>query len=261
MTPTLVFDIETIPDVAGIRRINALPAALGDADVLDWALQQRRAAVGNDFLPLHLHRVVAIACALREGQNFRVWSLGESVDAEAALLRRFFDGIDRYVPQLVSWNGGGFDLPVLHHRSLVHAVAAPRYWDWGDEDRDFRYNNYLNRYHSRHLDLMDVLASYQPRAYAGLDAMARLCGFPGKLGLDGAEIYQAHQAGKLEEIRHYCESDVLNTYLLYLRFQQLRGTLSTEQYAVEVALVREKITAVGSPYWQAFLAAWDAAAG
>ena len=209
-----------------------------------------------------MQRVVAIACALRDGDDaFRIWSLGEAADSEAQLIRRFFDGVDRYTPQLVSWNGGGFDLPVLHHRSLIHGIAAPRYWDWGDEDRDFRYNNYLNRYHSRHLDLMDVLASYQPRAYAGLDAMARLCGFPGKLGLDGAEIYQAHQAGKLEEIRHYCESDVLNTYLLYLRFQQLRGTLSTEQYAVEVALVREKITAVGSPHWQAFLAAWDAAAG
>src|SRR5207249_822649 len=88
MTPTLVFDIETIPDVAGIRRINALPAALGEADVLDWALQQRRAAAGNDFLPLHLHRVVAIACALREGQNFRVWSLGESADAGGGHLGR-----------------------------------------------------------------------------------------------------------------------------------------------------------------------------
>jgi predicted PolB exonuclease-like 3'-5' exonuclease len=75
MTPTLVGVIETIPDVAGIRRVNALPAALGDTDVLDWALQQRRAAAGNDFLPLHLQRVVAIACALREGQTFRVWSL------------------------------------------------------------------------------------------------------------------------------------------------------------------------------------------
>jgi predicted PolB exonuclease-like 3'-5' exonuclease len=82
MPPTLVFDIETIPDVAGLRRIHSLPAALADADVLDWALQQRRAATGGEFLQLHLHRVVAIACALREGQTFRVWSLGEATDAE-----------------------------------------------------------------------------------------------------------------------------------------------------------------------------------
>ena len=259
MTPTLVFDIETIPDVAGIRRINALPAALGDADVLDWALQQRRAAVGNDFLPLHLHRVVAIACALREGQNFRVWSLGESVDAEAALLRRFFDGIDRYVPQLVSWNGGGFDLPVLHHRSLVHAVAAPRYWDWGDEDKDFRFNNYLNRYHTRHLDLMDVLSAFQPRAAASLDAMARLCGFPGKLGMDGSAVYASVMAGEIDSVRRYCETDVMNTYLLFLRFQRLRGVLSAEDYAREIAFARDRIASTGAVHWMEFLNAWPAA--
>src|SRR4029077_11745452 len=166
MTPTLVFDIETIPDVAGLRRINNLPAALGDADVLDWALQQRRAATGSDFLPVHLHRVVAIACALREGESFRVWSLGEPADAEPELIRRFFDGIDRYTPQLVSWNGGGFDLPVLTHRALIHGVTAAKFWDWGADDREFKFNSYIGRYHTRHLDLMDVLSMYQPRASA-----------------------------------------------------------------------------------------------
>jgi predicted PolB exonuclease-like 3'-5' exonuclease len=258
MPPTLVFDIETIPDVAGLRRIHSLPAALADADVLDWALQQRRAATGGEFLQLHLHRVIAIACALREGQSFRVWSLGEATDAEPELIRRFFDGIDRYTPQLVSWNGGGFDLPVLHHRCMVHGVTAPRYWDWGDDDRDFRYNNYLGRFHTRHLDLMDVLAAFQPRAGAGLDAMARLCGFPGKLGFHGAQVHAAYQAGRIEDIRRYCETDVLNTYLLYLRFQHMRGTISAAQYAAEVLLAREKIAAANEPHWREYIAAWDA---
>lgn len=260
MAPTLVFDIETIPDVAGLRRIHALPAALADADVLDWTLQRRRATTGGDFLPLHLHRVVAIACALREGQSFRVWSLGEATDTEPELIRRFFDGIDRYAPQLVSWNGGGFDLPVLNHRSMIHGVTAARYWDWGDDDRDFRFNNYLNRFHTRHLDLMDVLASFQSRAGAGLDAMARLCGFPGKLGLEGSEVLAAHQAGRIDDIRRYCETDVLNTYLLYLRFQHLRGTMSAGEYSAEVSLAREKIAASNEPHWREFIAAWNAAA-
>lgn len=258
MTPTLVFDIETVPDIAGLRRIHALPAVLADADVLDWALQQRRAVTGGDFLPLHLQRVVAIACALRDGQGFRVWSLGEAGDAEAELIRRFFDGIERYVPQLVSWNGGGFDLPVLNHRSLIHGVTAPRYWDWGDDDRNARFNNYLNRFHTRHLDLMDVLASFQSRAGAGLHAMARLCGFPGKLGFDGSEVYAAYAAGRIDDIRRYCETDVLNTYLLYLRFQHLRGTLSEQHYAAEIAIAREKIAASKEPHWLQFIAAWDA---
>jgi predicted PolB exonuclease-like 3'-5' exonuclease len=88
----------------------------------------------------------------------------EPADPEPELVRRFFDGIDRFIPQIVSWNGSGFDLPVLHYRALMHGISAARYWDLGDDERDFRYNNYLNRYHTRHLDLMDVLSAYQPRA-------------------------------------------------------------------------------------------------
>jgi len=260
MTPTLVFDIETIPDIAGLRRLHRLPAGLADADVLAWATQQRRIATGGEFLPLHLQRVVAIACALREGNAFRVWSLGDVSDPEPELIRRFYDGVDRYTPQLVSWNGGGFDLPVLNYRAMIHGVAAAKFWDWGDDDRDFKFNSYLGRYHTRHLDLMDVLAMYQPRAFVGLDAMARLAGFPGKLGMDGAEVYAAYQAGRHDEIRRYCETDVMNTYLLYLRFQQLRGTLSAGQYAAEVSLAREKIAATGQAHWQEFIAAWDAGA-
>jgi hypothetical protein len=125
MTPILVFDIETVPDIAGLRRLHDIDASLSDAAVTDWAMQQRRAATGRDFLPLHLQRVVAIGCALRDASGLRVWSLGELADPEPELIRRFFDGIERYTPQLVSWNGSGFDLPVLHHRSLIHGVARP----------------------------------------------------------------------------------------------------------------------------------------
>jgi 3'-5' exonuclease len=258
MTPTLVFDIETVPDIAGLRRLHNLPAALDDTGVLVSATQSRRAATGNEFLPLYLQRIVAISCALREGTTFRVWSLGDLADTEPELIRRFFDGIDRYTPQLVSWNGGGFDLPVLNHRALINGVTAARFWDWGDDDREFKFNSYLGRYHTRHLDVMDVLAMYQPRANAGLDAMARLCGFPGKLGMDGAQVHAAYHAGKLEDIRRYCETDVMNTYLLFLRFQLLRGTFSPGQYAEEVSSAREKIAAWDQPHWKQFIAAWDA---
>jgi 3'-5' exonuclease len=258
MIPTLVFDIETVPDVAGLRRVHALPPELADSDVLDVALQQRRAATGNEFFPPYLQRVIAIACVLREDTILRIASVGTAADSEAELIRRFFDLIDRHTPQLVSWNGSGFDLPVLCHRALVHGLTAAKFWDWGDDDRDFKFNSYLGRYHTRHLDLMDVLALYQPRNYAGLDAMARLAGFPGKLGLAGGEVQAAFAAGRIEEIRRYCESDALNTYLLYLRFQRLRGTLSAEEHGSEVALVREKLSASKEPHWGEFLSAWDA---
>ncbi len=259
MTPILVFDIETVPDVAGIRRISDLPADLDDAAVGEWFSQRRRAATGGDFAPLYLQRVVAIGCALRTANDLRIWSVGEQDDPEPELIRRFFDGIERFTPQLVSWNGGGFDLPVLTHRALIHGVVAEKFWDWGDEEREFKYNNYLGRYHTRHLDLMDVLAMYQPRASAGLDAMARLCGFPGKLGMDGSEVAGAVARGELQQVRNYCETDVLNTYLVYQRFRLMRGELSAGEYAKEIAHVREKIGALDAPHWKAFIAAWQVA--
>ena len=196
MTPVLVFDIETVPDIEGLRKLNDLGAELAAAEVAEMAFQSRRQATGNDFLPLHLHKVVAISCALRDKSDFRVWSLGTAEDSEAELVRRFFEGIDKYTPQLVSWNGGGFDLPVLHYRSLVHGIQARRYWEMGEDDREFKWNNYLSRYHTRHLDLMDLLALYQPRANAPLDDLARLIGLPGKLGMDGAQVWDAVQRGE-----------------------------------------------------------------
>jgi len=254
----LVFDIETVADVAGIRRIHDIDASVDDAGVLAWFMQRRRAASGNDFAPLHLQQVVAIACALRDSAGIRIWSIGDAADPEAELIRRFFDGIEKYSPQLVSWNGGGFDLPVLNHRALIHGITAARYWDWGDDDREYRFNNYLARFHTRHIDVMDVVAQYQPRASAGLDAIARLCGFPGKLGMDGSQVAGAVARGALDDVRRYCETDALNTYLLYQRFRLMRGELTAGAYAQEISLVREKIGAIGAPHWREFLAAWDA---
>ena len=258
ISPTLVFDIETVPDVVGLKSLYALAPNTPDAEVAERAFSERREKTGSDFLPLHLHRVVAISCALRDRDSFRIWTLGTPQDDERTLIQRFFDGIEKYTPQLVSWNGGGFDLPVLHYRSLVNGVAAPRYWEMGDEDRDFKWNNYISRYHTRHLDLMDLLALYQPRANAPLDALAKLCSFPGKLGMDGSKVWDAFQAGEIVAIRHYCETDVGNTYLMFLRFQLLRGHLNTEQYGKEILLVRDTLAKYEGDHWHEFLQAWPA---
>jgi len=254
MTPILAFDIETIPDVAGIRRLHDLPADLPDDEVAEVAFQKRRAQTGSDFLGPHLHRVVVIGCVLREGDTLKVFSISEASEKET--VQRFYEGIDKLVPQLVSWNGGGFDLPVLNYRALINGVAAPKFWDQGEDDKDFRWNSYLGRYHARHLDLMDVLAMYQPRNNAPLDDVAQLAGFPGKVGVGGAQVWSAWQEGKVAEIRSYCEADTANTYLLYLRFQQLRGALTADQYRKECALLRGVLEKRPEPHWREFLSLW-----
>jgi predicted PolB exonuclease-like 3'-5' exonuclease len=260
MAPTLVFDIETIPDTDGLRTLLDLPAETCAEDVANIALHQRRQQNGSDFLPLHQHRICTISCALREGENFKVWTLGDADSSEAEIIQRFFDGIDKYTPQIISWNGGGFDLPVLHYRGLIHGINASRYWDLG-EDKEFKWNNYISRYHTRHLDLMDILAMFNARANAPLDDLAKLCGFPGKLGMDGSKVWDAYKAGKIEDIRNYCETDVANTYLVFLRFKLMRGQLSQNAYDAEIELVRDTLigysqTNSGAPHWTEFLAAW-----
>lgn len=255
---TLVFDIETVPDVEFGRRYLALED-LGDEAVAQAMFALRRERAGNDFLPLHQHRIVAISCAMRSREGFKVWTLGDPEAEEAELVARFFDGIERFSPELVSWNGSGFDLPVLHYRGLRHGVAAPRYWEVGDADREFRYNNYLGRFHWRHVDLMDVLAGYQFRGAAKLDEVAVLLGLPGKIGLSGDRVWDEWCAGRLAAIRDYCESDVLNTWLVYLHFELLRGRLTAQEVEVEKQLVADALRNDGRPHLLEFLEAWGRA--
>jgi len=250
-----VFDIETIPDVEGGRRLYGLDG-LSDEDVAKAMFHLRQQESGTDFLKLHLHRVVAISAVFRSRDTVRVWSLGDPDSDEKELVQRFFDGIDRFTPTLVSWNGSGFDLPVLHYRALLHGIQAPRYWESGDEDREFKWNNYLSRYHARHTDLMDVLAGYQPRANAPLDEIATLLGFPGKMGMSGARVWDAWLAGDIQGIRNYCETDVLNTYLVWLRYEQMRGRLTPEACQAECERLRAYLEGEDKPHFREFLSAW-----
>jgi 3'-5' exonuclease len=255
MIPVLAFDIETIPDVEGIRKLHDLPADLPDAEVAEVAYQKRRVLTGNDFLPPHLQRIIVISCVLRNEDGIRVFSLGEPEVGEKGAIQRFFEGINRYVPQIVSWNGRNFDLPVLVSRGLVHGVAAACFWDTGTDNKDFKWSNYINRFHERHLDLMDVLALYAGRGVA-LDELARLSGFPGKLGVGGAEVWPAYRRGGIAEIRDYCECDVVNTYLLFLRFQMMRCAYTPERYAEEISLIRGNLEKRTEPHWREFLSRW-----
>jgi 3'-5' exonuclease len=267
MTPILCFDLETIPDASGLRKLEMFDAGLDDAAGVAAVQAARLESHGSDFLPHYLQRVWVIGCAFRDREGFRVRCLGDSHGAtdadESARLRSFFKTVEKHTPQLISWNGGGFDLPVLHHRALIQGVSAPRYWDQGDDDRDFKYNNYLSRYHSRHLDLMDVVSGYQNRAFAPLDGLARLCGFAGKLGEDGSKVWQSFLDGKGESVRAYCETDVVNTYLLYCRFRMIRGEWSESHYQSELLIVRDALQALvgdstsplGGEHWKRYLAA------
>ncbi|CZG36873.1 Predicted 3'-5' exonuclease related to the exonuclease domain of PolB [Legionella pneumophila] len=238
----LVFDIETIPDIESGRRLFALDG-LSDEDTACAMFALRREKAGNDFLPHYLQKICAISVVISHGNQIKVWSLGDENSDEKELITRFFAGIDKHTPTLVSWNGSGFDLPVLHYRSLYHSISAPTYWETGENQQTFKWNNYLSRFHYRHIDLMDVLAGYQNRAFAPLDDISTMLGFPGKMGMSGSKVWEKYLAGQLKEIRDYCETDVLNTYCVYLRFELMRGTISQEGYDRNIAQLKNYLGA------------------
>ena len=254
----LVFDIETIPDLESGRRLYNL-GGLSDRDTAEVMFKNRRQETdsASDFLRLHLHRVVAISVVLATRDNVNVWSLGTPESGEAELVRRFFEGIEKYTPTLVSWNGRGFDLPVLHYRSLLHGIQAPRYWETGDEDQGFRWNNYINRFHQRHTDLMDVLAGYEFRGAAPLDEVASMLGFPGKMGMAGDKVWERYLDGDIESIRNYCETDVLNTYLVYLRYLLISGRHSEQGCLQACERLKQVLAGEDKPHLTAFLEAWN----
>ena len=145
---------------------------------------------------------------------------------------------------------------MLHYRALLHGVNAERYWEIGDGDREFRYNNYLSRFHWRHLDLMDALSGFNPGARASLDNTATLLGFPGKLGMSGDKVWETYLAGELGAIRDYCETDALNTYLVYLRFQLMRRVLDETRHGRELRRLETKLRRSTRPHLTQFVEAW-----
>lgn len=225
-----VFDIETIPDIASGRLIHEL-GDVSDADAMRAMRHLQFQKSGTEFLPLHLHRVVAISGVYEDVDKgvLRVASLGEPDGDERDLVGKFFEVVNGRQPRLVSWNGHGFDLPVLNYRALLHGIAAPEYWDAGERSREKRFSNYQNRYHpQKNLDLMAYLSRYQRGA--SLDEIARMLGFPGKTGMHGDEVADAWLEGRVDEIRNYCDTDAVNTYLVYLRYLLIVGEIDGDEY-------------------------------
>ena len=256
----LAFDIETIPDVNGGRRLLELDDSVSDHDIAEAMFAKRREKTGNDFIATHLQKVVAISAVYRNTvkDQFSVWTLADEDSSEKEIVQNFFDGIDKHTPTLVTWNGSGFDLPVLHYRGLLNSVQAARYWDLGEDDNNFKWNNYIGRFHQRHTDLMDVLAGYNNRAFAPLDEIAVLLGLPGKMGMSGSKVWSQFEAGEIKAIRDYCETDALNTYLVYLHWQFIRGQLTNADLQREHAVVKSALEK-GAPHLQEFLAVWEQA--
>lgn len=235
--PLAAFDIETVPDTEIGRRLDGFA---GDFYAVADKMQQKRLEDtdgASDFLQVPYHRIVTISVAWldikksrtaegRSQQVFKLGTLGDDDVDEGNLLQAFFHVLERQKPRLISWNGNGFDLPVIRYRALLHGIDAGAYYN----DNQDRYNNYVNRYHDLHTDLMDVLAGFGASRSIGLDALCQIVGLPGKTVTEGHRVFQHIGRGEWDLVKTYCELDALNTLMLYLAFDRSRGRLGPEEF-------------------------------
>jgi 3'-5' exonuclease len=231
----LILDIETVPDTERWQRPDS---AHGEPQ----------------FPPTWAHRIIVIGC-LWLGHDYQLKRFGVVGDAlpetapeaspdaadgdrrERQLLEDFSRFVGRARPVLVTYNGRSFDLPVIVMRSLCHAISLPWYY----RDRDVRY-----RYSAEgHLDLCDWLADHGAARAGKLDAIARLIGLPGKIGVDGSQVEGLYRAGQLPAIQSYCLADVAQTALLFLRFRLLQGQIAPDAYRERTAALLDALAADG----------------
>ena len=245
----LIFDIETVPDTSGGAKLLDLKD-LSEKDIIKAMEHTQFQKNGTMFQPLHLHKIVAISVLYKNNEKLSLLSLGDEESKESDLLKLFFSAIDKYQPQLVSWNGKGFDSPVIHYRALIHGISSIKYWDKGDDDREFKWNNYLNRYHDRHLDLMDVISGFKKPA--SLTDIAQLIGAPGKYGIDGSKVTDYYLANEIKKIRDYCETDVLNTYFVFLRYQLISNSITSDEYEKLLEEIFSFLDKSDKEHWKEF---------
>lgn len=229
-----VFDCETIPDVGLIQKTVGIQKEGIEASLEAMQMQEEKS--GSSFLPHPYHQVVSIAAVIADdyGRFKKVGNFPKdaTVPDEKELLESFLGYINDQQPKLVSFNGRGFDLPMLFLRAMKHNIPCPAYFEIDNPQfGKTKWENYKQRYSEQfHIDLLDSLGHFGSARNLKLDVVCSMAGLPGKYDVSGDQVLELFYAGEYEKIREYCESDVLNTYWLYLKYELLKGNLTHAEY-------------------------------
>ena len=259
-----VFDIETVPDVDLVRDLTGCES--NDINELRGELTNYHLKITdgkNSFPKQPFHKVVAISFLEAEiirdssGEQYVLQEIrsGGTIDSsEQDLIKGFFAHLKKQPPRLVSFNGKTFDLPVLKYRAIKYGIAAPWLYKLGD-----KWNNYSQRYSlDWHCDLIDAFSDFGASARVKMDELCVLLGLPGKNNIDGSQVSNLFDAKKIDEIRNYCETDVINTYMLYLHYQHHTGNLSGGNFeaAKEDLINYLKMNSDQKSHFREFLLSW-----
>ncbi len=281
----LVFDIETIPDTDLCEQLTGCPKGLSIEQKRDEMTRYHLNITDgkNSFLRQPFHKIVAISYVqarikidspgsnnniIPESNNTEKHSFtkvfSEKGETEEAMVRSFFQKLEpdtevstteeyNHPIRLVSFNGRTFDIPVLKYRAMKYGIQIPSIYNTGKS----KWDNYNARYDiNYHHDLIDSLSDCGASAHIKMHEICTLIGLPGKFGADGSSVMSLYDQGKIQDIKDYCETDVLNTFLIYLRYLHSRGTVSYKCYNYNIEKIIELLQSSGKEHLKEFLDAW-----
>ena len=244
-----VFDCETIPDLDLVKK-NYEITQTDEILICEEAFFTQEEKTGSSFLPIPFHQVVTISAVIADDYGNFV-KVGTFKGNEEDIIRDFFKFIDTKTPKLVSFNGRNFDLPMLFIRALKYNLSLPAYFDNSN-----KWENYRVRFSEQyHIDLIETLGNYGAVRGLKLDTLASMAGLPGKFDVHGDEVYKLYFDGEIKKIEEYCESDVLNTYWLWLKYEVLKGNLLKSDYFLYLQTMADKLEDIKSytPVFREFI--------
>jgi predicted PolB exonuclease-like 3'-5' exonuclease len=236
-----IFDCETIPDVELVKKSFLIDGSDLEVSLKAFKLQEEKS--GSSFLPLPFHQVVAISAVITD--DFGRFKKVSSIDGEneEEMIKNFLSFIDSKNPKLVSFNGRSFDMPMLLIRAMKYNLSCPAYFEIENKMLNkSKWDNYRYRFSDRfHVDLMDHISEFGATRNLNLNILCTMMGIPGKFDVSGDEVHLLYYDKKFKEIQEYCESDVLNTYWLYLKYELLKGNITKEDYLDNLHIMSENL--------------------
>lgn len=225
----LVFDVESVADGALVSKLRYPGEKLAPAAAIAKYRGELMAKFESDFIPytFQIPLCVAVAKIAADFSLVDLVLLDDPAFRPHVMTEHFWRGWEKYKrPTLVTFNGRGFDLPLLELAAFRFGLSVPQWFGGGKS-----YEQPRNRYNTAaHLDLQELLTNYgSSRFVGGLNLAANLLGKPGKMDVQGDMVQDLADAGRVAEICDYCRCDVLDTYFVFLRTRVLVGELTLDE--------------------------------
>lgn len=252
-----IFDIESVPDVEMIQKHLKECEGLSEIEICQKAFEDQREKSGSDFLPIYLHKIVSISSVIADeyGHFIKVGNFGKNnistsdENMEKSIIEDFLKFINKSQPKLVSFNGRGFDVPTIMLRAMKYNLSAYAYYEQDNSAfNKNKWENYRQRFSERfHTDLLDSLGHFGMVRNLKLDNVCSMLNIPGKYDMSGDQVYKIfYDKGqeiqtRINKIDEYCQSDVLNTYWVYLKYELLKGQITLQDYFSILDEFKEKI--------------------